>query len=90
MAKPSPSQEPSEATATRSTTPPSNGEAERKEGPASFFLREEIGRIVAKRRGCCLSEASFSPFRYKPHDFSKKNAALTFCFFWVKPKEKVF
>jgi len=34
-----------------------------------------------------LSEASFSPFRYKAFDFSKKNAALTFCFFWVKPKE---
>jgi hypothetical protein len=59
-----------------------------KERPASFFLREEIGRIVATRRGCCLSEASFRPFRYKPHDFSKKNAALIFCFFWVKPKEK--
>ena len=53
-----------------------------------FFLREEIGRFVAKRRGCCLSEASFTPFRYKPPDFSKKNAALTFCFFSVKGKEK--
>jgi len=27
--------------------PPSDGKAERKEGPASFFLREEIGRFVA-------------------------------------------
>jgi len=71
-------------------TPPSDGEAERKEGPASFFLREEIVRFVAKRRGCCLSEASFSTFRYKPHDFSKKNAALIFCFFCIKAKEKVF
>jgi hypothetical protein len=35
-----------------------------------------------------LSEASFSTFRYKPLDFSKKNAALTFCFFSVKGKEK--
>jgi len=51
-------------------------------------LREEIGRFVAKRRGCCLSEASFSTFRYKPHDFSKKNAALIFCFFLIKQKEK--
>jgi 3'-phosphoadenosine 5'-phosphosulfate (PAPS) 3'-phosphatase len=51
-------------------------------------LREEIGRFVAKRRGCCLSEASFTPFRYKPHDFSKKNAALTFWFFCVKAKEQ--
>jgi len=37
-----------------------------------------------------LSEASFSTFRYKPFDFSKKNAALTFCFFSVKGKEKAF
>jgi hypothetical protein len=51
-------------------------------------LREEIGRFVAKRRGCCLSEASFSTFRYKHHDFSKKNAALIFCFFCIKAKEK--
>jgi len=36
---------------------------------AAFFLREEIGRIVAKRRGCCLSEASFSTFRYNPSNF---------------------
>jgi len=35
-----------------------------------------------------LSEASFSTFRYKPLDFSKKNAALNFCFFSVKGKEK--
>jgi hypothetical protein len=67
---------------------PSDGEAERPERPASFFLREEIGRFVALRRGCCLSEASFSTFRYKPHDFSKKNAALIFCFFLIKQKEK--
>jgi hypothetical protein len=35
-----------------------------------------------------LSEASFSTFRYKHHDFSKKNAALIFCFFLIKQKEK--
>jgi hypothetical protein len=70
------------------TPHPSDGEAEQPAGPASFFLREKIGRIVAKRRGCCLSEASFSTFRYKPHDFSKKNAALIFCFFCIKAKEK--
>nr|WP_321376084.1 hypothetical protein [uncultured Bacteroides sp.] len=69
---------------------PSDGAAEQPERPASFFLREEIGRIVAKRRGCCLSEASFTPFRYKPLDFSKKNAALIFCFFLIKQKEKAF
>jgi len=69
-------------------TTQSDGEAERPEESASFFLREEIERNIAKRRGCCLSEASFSTFRYKPHNFSKKNAALTFCFFSVKGKEK--
>jgi len=37
-----------------------------------------------------LSEASFSTFRYKPFDFSKKNAALIFCFFCIKAKEKAF
>ena len=68
--------------------PTSDGEAERPAGPASFFLREEIGRIVAKRRGCCLSEASFTTFRYKPLDFSKKNAALIFWFFSIKRKEQ--
>jgi len=35
-----------------------------------------------------LSEASFSTFRYRPFDFSKKNAALIFCFFCIKAKEK--
>jgi len=88
--RPSRSDKPSEAKATHSTTPPKRWRSRVIPRPASFFLREEIGRIVAKRRGCCLSEASFSTFRYKPHNFSKKNAALTFCFFWVKPKEKAF
>jgi len=42
--KPSRSDKPSEATA---NSPTSDGKAERPAGPASFFLREEIGRNVA-------------------------------------------
>jgi hypothetical protein len=59
-----------------------------KEGPASFFLREEIGRNVARRRGCCLSEASFTPFRYKPLDFSKKKCSLDLLFLLGQAKRK--
>ena len=40
------------------------------------------------RRGCCLSAASFTPFSSTLPDFSKIRAALTFCFFSVKGKEK--
>jgi len=42
----------------------------------------------ALRRGCCLSAASFRPFSSTLPDFSKIRAALTFCFFSVKGKEK--
>jgi len=44
----------------------------------------------ALRRGCCLSAASFSTFSSTLPDFSKIRAALTFCFFSVKGKEKAF
>ncbi|BEG97873.1 hypothetical protein [Bacteroides sedimenti] len=53
-----------------------------------FFLREEINRNGALKRSDCLSEASLSSFSEMQVDFSKKNAALTFWFFWVKPKEQ--
>ena len=55
---------------------------------ASWILREEIRRNGALRRGDCLSEASLSPFSGMQADFSKIRAALTFCFFCVKAKEK--
>ena len=57
-------------------------------GSASWILREEISRNEALRRGNCLSEASLSPFSGMQADFSKIRAALTFCFFCVKAKEK--
>jgi len=37
-----------------------------------------------------LSEASFSPFSSAAPDFSKIRAALIFCFFCIKAKEKAF
>jgi len=40
--------------------------------------------------GCCLNEASFSPFSSTLTDFSKIRAALIFCFFLIKQKEKAF
>jgi len=45
--EPSRSDKPSEATATHSTTPPERWRSRATREPASFFLREEIGRIVA-------------------------------------------
>ena len=55
-------------------------------GLMNFTLRN-LG-VWTLRRGCCLSEASFSPFSSTLTDFSKIRAALTFCFFSVKGKEK--
>jgi len=100
IAKAKPSQKPSQAKQRRSRAPHpsrakqrqsnSDGKAERaKEGPASEILRKEISRNGASRRGDCLSEASLSPFSGMQTDFSKISAALNFCFFWFKPKEKI-
>ncbi|MDD7632132.1 MAG: hypothetical protein SOY43_01135, partial [Parabacteroides sp.] len=40
------------------------------------------------RNGCCLSEASFIHFPPAAKRSSPDGAALTFWFFWVKPKER--
>jgi len=79
----------------RSAAERSNGnllQSTTKEGkptrPASWILREEIMRNGALRSGDCLSEASLSHFSGMQYNFSKIRAALTFCFFCVKAKEK--
>ena len=70
------------------STPQSTTKAGTPTGPASWILREEIMRNGALRRGDCLSEASLSTFSGMENNFSKIHAALNFCFFWFKPKEK--
>jgi len=67
-----------------------DGEAERKRrtGLMNFALRN-LG-VWTLRRGCCLSIASFTPFSSTLPDFSKIRAALIFCFFCIKAKEKAF
>ncbi|MBP1593480.1 MAG: hypothetical protein H6Q12_498 [Bacteroidetes bacterium] len=86
MAKPSPTKKPSEATA---NSPTSDGEAEQpRTGLMNFALRNQ--GVWTLRRGCCLSEANFSLFSSTLPDFSKIRAALIFCFFLIKQKEKVF
>jgi len=55
-------------------------------GLMNFALRN-LG-VWTLRRGCCLSAASFTPFSSTLTDFSKIRAALIFCFFCIKAKEK--
>ena len=50
--------------------------------------REAERRGGRKRNGCCLSEASFIHFPTAAKRSSPDGAALTFWFFWVKPKER--
>ena len=59
-----------------------------KKGPASADGREAERRGGRKRNGCCLSEASFIHFPPAAKRSSPDGAALTFWFFWVKPKER--
>ena len=61
-------------------------QVKRRTGLMNFTLRN-LG-VWTLRRGCCLSAASFTPFSSTLTDFSKIRAALTFCFFSVKGKEK--
>ena len=51
--------------------------------------REAERRGGRKRNGCCLSEASFIHFPTAAKRSSPDGAALTFWFFWVKPKERI-
>ena len=50
--------------------------------------REAERRGGRNRNGCCLSEASFIHFPPAAKRSSPDGAALTFWFFWVKPKER--
>ena len=59
-----------------------------KKGPASADGREAERRGGRNRNGCCLSEASFIHFPPAAKRSSPDGAALTFWFFWVKPKER--
>ena len=59
-----------------------------REGPASADGRETKRSGGRKRNGCCLSEASFIHFPTAAKRSSPDGAALTFWFFWVKPKER--
>ena len=59
-----------------------------KKGPASADGREAERRGGRNRNGCCLSEASFIHFPTAAKRSSPDGAALTFWFFWVKPKER--
>ncbi|MDD7722526.1 MAG: hypothetical protein PUK64_06015 [bacterium] len=59
-----------------------------RKGPASADGREAERRGGRKRNGCCLSEASFIHFPPAAKRSSPDGAALTFWFFWVKPKER--
>ena len=60
----------------------------RRKGPASADGREAERRGGRNRNGCCLSEASFIHFPPAAKRSSPDGAALTFWFFWVKPKER--
>ena len=51
--------------------------------------REAERRGGRNRNGCCLSEASFIHFPPAAKRSSPDGAALTFWFFWVKPKERI-
>jgi hypothetical protein len=56
-----------------------------KTGLMNFTLRN-LG-VWTLRRGCCLSEASFSLFSSTLTDFSKIRAALIFCSFASRQKK---
>jgi hypothetical protein len=63
--------------------------SDQQDRPHEFYVKKS-GVWGALRRGCCLSVASFTPFSSTLPDFSKIRAALIFCFFCIKAKEKVF
>ena len=53
----------------------------------NFTLRNHGTRSVKKKK--LFERSEFFFFSSASHDFSKIRAALNFCFFWFKPKERV-